>query len=380
MKKLAAFSRWSFWLAGFFLAFFACQTPNVAEKNKTTQTYAKNFSIEQLTDYQLVTIYQPWAGASQPLKYALYPRQNPPPALPPDVLAIAVPVGKIACTSTVQVAMLDFIQQTDKIVALSDGQYIYNPLIFNKLAKGEIVDLGNSQGFNYEKLLATTPELTLVFGLNNEANIAQKLNEMGQKVLYISEFLETEPLGRAEWVKLIAALFNTEIQTKTDILFRDSVEIPYNKIKNQILPNKKKPTVFTGLAYEGVWYVAGGESFLATMIADAGGDYLYKNQKTAGSLPFAFEKVYAEAQQADIWLNVSEAQSLANLKKANVLYADFAAFQQQKVFSYHRKVSKNGGFDIFESAVLRPHLVLSDFYHIIHNFPVDKLHYYQQLQ
>jgi len=376
-----SFPRRSFWLAGFFLLFFgACQSPNAVEKTNSTQSYADNFSIEKFADYQLITIKKPWANATQSLRYALYPRQHPRPKLPPDVLLIAVPVQKIACTSTAQVAMLDFVQQTDKIVALSDGKYIYNQIIFNKLAKGEIIDLGNDQSFSYEKLLTAAPDITLVFGLNSESKTAKKLGEMGQNVFYIAEFLETSPLGRAEWVKVVAALLGDEVQQKADILFRDSVEIPYNQIKTQIDKNGKKPTVLTGLAYEGIWYVAGGESFLAKLIADAGGDYLYKNQKTAGSVPFAFEKVYAEAQQADIWLNVSEAQSLDNLKKANALYADFAAFQSKKVFSYHKKVSPNGGFDIFESAILRPHLVLADFYQIIHNQSVDNLHYYQQLE
>lgn len=381
MNKYIHFPRWSLWLAGFFLPFFyACQPTEQTTAHKAEQAYAANFSIEKLADYQLITIHKPWANAAQSLRYALYPRNRPRPQLPLDALPIAVPVQKIACTSTAHAAMLDFIGQTDKIVALSDGKYIYNQFIFNKLAKGEIIDLGNDQSFNYEKLLTAAPDLTLVFGLNNESNTAKKLSELGQNVLYIAEFLETEPLGRAEWVKVAAALFGEDTQQKTDILFKDSVETPYLQLKNQISTHKKKPTVLTGLAYEGIWYVAGGESFLAKLIADAGGDYLYKNQKTAGSVPFPFEKVYAEAQQADIWLNVSEAQSLDNLKKANALYADFAAFQSKKVFSYHKKVSPNGGFDIFESAILRPHLVLADFYQIIHNQPVDNLHYYQQLE
>ena len=253
-------------LASFFLTFFgACQLKNksnLVDNNNKKELYATNFSIQEYTDYQLVTIYKTWAGAANEIKYALYPREKPMPNLPADVVAIAVPVQKIVCTSSVQVAMLDFLGETDKIIGLADGKYIYNPLIFNKLENKQIADLGNDNSFNYEKLLALQPEITLVFGLNGDSKIAKKLSELGQKVIYIAEFLETEPLGRAEWVKVVAALLGKSTKEKADVLFKDSVEIPYLKIKNQLTNNQKKPTILTGLAYEGIWYVAGGSGEL----------------------------------------------------------------------------------------------------------------------
>ena len=48
------------------------------------------------------------------------------------------------------------------------------------------------------------------------------------------------------------------------------------------------------------WYVAGGNSTIGQMIADAGGIYIFGENKNSGSVPLSFETVFDKAQ--DVWM------------------------------------------------------------------------------
>ena len=54
--------------------------------------------------------------------------------------------------------------------------------------------------------------------------------------------------------------------------------------------------------YQGVWYLPGGASYQAKIIEDAGGKYIWADDKSAGSLNLSYEEVLAKAHNADIWL------------------------------------------------------------------------------
>lgn len=355
----------------------SCDTQPIDNKLATNK-YATNFSIEPRDGYTLLTIPQAWKGATQPVQYALYPRTAPRPTVA-HAICIPTPVERIVCTSTIQVAMLDFVGASDKIVGISDGKYLYNTAIKSQLETGKIADLGNDQAFNYEKVLTLAPDVVLIFGLDGASKTAQQLENLHIPTFYLAEFMETTPLGRAEWVRVVAALLGTEPAIATK--FQQQIAQPYEQIK-QRAQQTQRPSVLTGIAYEGTWYVAGGKSFLAQLVADAGGAYLWRDNAETGGVPMAFEAVYAQALAADVWLNVSEARDLATLRTFDPRYTEFTAFQRGRVFSYAKRVSPSGGYDIFESAVVQPHLVLQDLARIFQTAapPEDSLFYYTRLR
>jgi iron complex transport system substrate-binding protein len=366
------------------LCLSACSTPVAEERTEEAQETtkvelkeAKNFSIERQGKLILLKIGQAWPEAKEQFSYVLYPREEEAPRGFPNAIKIAIPVERIICTGTTQIAMLDALGASDKIVGLTNGQYLYNPALRKRLAAGELVDLGNDQSFNYEKLLQANPDLVFSFSIGNTQQL-KKIQDLGLPAVLLSEFMEESPLGRAEWMRFIACFIGKEelAEAKFDSLYQN-----YQNLKKELKQIAEKPTVFTGVAQQGAWYVAGGQSFVSKFIQDAGGEYLWADNEARGGLPLDFEVVLNKAEKADVWLNVVLAQDLEQLKGMDERYSLFQAHQQQQVYSYTARVSENGGYDFFESAIVRPDLVLKDLIRIFHPqlLPENQLYYYKKL-
>ncbi len=354
------------------------------DENITVDTikpkYAVNFSAVKNGELTILSIGEAWRGADEKFRYVLYPKGKSEPKGYEDAVLIAVPVERVICTGTSHTAMLDFLGQTDKIVAIADGKYIYNEALRKRIGSGNLPELGNDNGLNYEKALTVNPELVFGFSFGRGSS-HKKFKELGLPVVILSEFMEDTPLGRAEWVLFMSYFFNKEEQAKKDF---DALAKRYldlqEKVKN--IPTDKKPTVLLGMAQEGSWFVAGGKSFIARFIRDAGGRYLWADNEERGGLPVDFESVLFKAQKADYWLNVVLAETKEQLKKADARYSSFSAFQKGNIFSYTARVSENGGYDIFESANVKPDLVLADLIKIFYPelLPEHVLYFYKKIE
>ncbi len=338
---------------------------------------AKNFSVERQGDLILLGIGQAWQDAEKQYQYVLYPKNQEPPKGFSQATLIPVPVERIICTGSAQVAMLEALDATHQIVAMSNGQYLYQPELRAKLEQGEVVDLGNDQSFNYEGLLAVDPDLVFGFSIGNNQHL-KKIETLGIPTVLLSEFMESSPLGRAEWMLFMSYFIGKSALAQQKM---DSLVDRYQTLKKHLAQKKNPPTVFTGVAQQGAWYIAGGQSFIAQLIQDAGGQYLWAEDQNKGGVPLDFEVVLAKAEQADIWLDVVLAKNLEQLKAMDPRYSYFKAFQNQKVYSYTARISENGGYDFFESAIMRPDLVLKDLSIIFHEDTLaqKELYYYQKL-
>jgi iron complex transport system substrate-binding protein len=347
---------------------------------KATLQYTDGFSIEYHNSYKVVTVKTPWPGASESLKYALVQCGAPAPEGFTEAQIIEVPVKSIVTMSTSYLPFLDELGLLDRLVGLDDATYVSNPTVLKMAEEGKLTMLGYGSGVNVEKALELKPDLIMTYGSGApEYDAHPVLLQAGLKVVINAEWLDTSPLGRAEWGKFIAAFFNKEAQAEN--LFADKAK-QYNDLKVLAANVATKPTVFTGSAYQGTWNVPGGNSFAAAFLKDAGAAYLWADDPSSGSLPLAFESVFEKAQNADFWLNVGFVGSLDDLKAMDTRYADFAAFQNGNVWNNDAKTSPNGGNDYYESAVAHPELVLADLIKIFHPdlLPEHNLVYYRQLK
>ena len=94
----------------------------------------------------------------------------------------------------------------------------------------------------------------------------------------------------------MALFFNRE--TEAERVF-SQMESSYNSIAKIASQAKNKPTVFSGFDSRGTWYIPGGDSYAAKFIADAGGDYIWKNDRTTGSINLSFEQVFVGVASID---------------------------------------------------------------------------------
>jgi iron complex transport system substrate-binding protein len=368
-----------------FFAQYACS--NSIEKDASTHfvktdtletTFAKNFTAVKQGDLIILTIGDAWRDAKEKFRYVLYPKGTKAPDGFENAVKIAVPLERIICTGTSQIAFMDFIESTDKIVAISDGKYVYNEKIRKRMQSGNLPELGNDQGLNYEKALSVNPELVFVFSFGRTQS-HKKFESLGIPVVMISEFMEDSPLGRAEWAVFMSYFFE-----KTDFAQKEFRQIAKKYLEiQQIGKNiEQKPKVMVGMAQEGSWFVPGGKSYTAQFIADAGGIYPWADDTEKGGIPIDFESVLYKAQSADIWLNIVLAKNKNDLLNADSRYSAFKPFKNSEIYSYTARISENGGYDFYESAIVHPELVLADLIKIFHpkKFTEHKLYYYERLK
>ncbi len=347
---------------------------------KISLTHTTGFSVEYHNSYKVITVATPWPGAGEAQQYVLVQCGAPEPTGFDAAQIIEVPVQQIATMSTSYLPFLEAYNLLERLVAVDDVTYVNNPAVLAMAEAGTLVQIGYGAGVNVEQLLDLAPDLVMTYGSGSpEYDAHPVLINAGLKVAVNAEWLETSPLGRAEWGKFIAIFFNKEAVAEST--FADTVA-RYEDLKAKAAAAAEKPTVLTDSEYQGSWYVAGGRSFTAQLLADAGAAYLWADDESAGSIPVAFEAVFDKAAAADFWLNVGFVNSLEEMKAADERYTDFAAFQKGNVWNNNKRQNANGGNDYYESAVAQPDAVLADLIAIFHPelMPEYEMVYFQRLQ
>jgi iron complex transport system substrate-binding protein len=343
-------------------------------------TYAEKFSIRQAGDVTLLTVFSPWQNAAENVFSYVAGADR---SLVPDSLAgypfIKTPVTRAVIMSTTFVSFIDTLGGASSIVGASGPQHIYNKVLQEKYRSGQLRDIGFDQSMNYETLVALEPDMIFMFGV--QAGIRQtvkKLAETGIPVVICADYLEPHPLGRSEWLRFFSVFYDRE--ALADTIF-NGVAKRYHALVEQASQADQQPEVMLGLPWKDAWYVAGGKSYAARLITDAGGSYIFADENHAEARPFSVEKVFSRGLQADIWINPGIAGTMKEILEHDARFEALRPFQQRMVYNNIKRISPGGGNDYWESGVLRPDLILEDLVRIFHDpVPDDKaLHYYSRL-
>jgi iron complex transport system substrate-binding protein len=342
---------------------------------------AERFTLDRKNGYTVLKIINPWQGAiNVNNEYYLLKRGYKLPAGLDSSLRIYVPVKKIVCMSTTHVAMISALGEESTISGMSGTGFIFEKDLALKVEKGLIEDVGYEANLNKELILKLAPDLVMIYGIGSEsAGYVAKINELGIKVVFNADYLETDPLRKAEWIKLFGALYCKE--SLADSIYNDEVE-NYNKLKYFIRQNiSVRPMVLLGLPYKDTWYVSPGNSFISKMISDAGGDYLWQTSESPVSMPLGIENVYLRALTADFWLNIGSAKTKDEISMVDQRLEDLPCFKNGNLFNNNNRITMNGGNDYWESGSVYPHLILKDLASILHPelFGKNELFFYRKL-
>jgi iron complex transport system substrate-binding protein len=342
--------------------------------------YAKNFSLEYKEGYKLLSVKMP--ESSTAVHYALVPKGTNPIVNEKNALVISTPIEKIITLSSTYYPMLEQIGKLETVVGIDDGTYTYNETIRGNVASGKIAVVGGdgfSAKLNLEKVIELAPDLLMAPYMNAQVLEEAKLKEAKQTLVLNADYLETSPLGRAEWGKFVAAFYNME--GEADILF-DQVVARYEEVKKLAAGVGEEPSVFVNTAYQGSWYMPGKESYMAALLKDAGANYLFADSvEGTGASPVAFEVVYEKAKDADYWLNIGFAADIKGLVAEDARYGEFKAVIEGKVYNNNARMNPNGGTDYYEGGVAHPDVVLRDLINIFHPglLPEPQLFYYSKV-
>ncbi len=327
--------------------------------------HARGFTVKEYDNYTLLNVYNPWQGASDILfSYILTANDKEISGSLPEGTVIQTPVRSVICLSTTHVAMLDFINETEKITAVSGREYIYNQDVRNRLERGEIHDIGYDMNLDYERILELNPDIILAYGVDAEAHAwLGKLRKLGVKVVMIGEYLENSPLAQAEWVKFIAHLFDKQDFTEEKF---SVVENQYRQLADMAPEAESRPVVMSGLPWRSSWFVPGGKSHFATLISDAGGRYLWDNNEGRENFPVDIESAIDRGSEADYWINAGTALSMDDIVNTDKRLVNMKPFRLNRVFNNNARLNNRSGNDYWESGIVNPHLVLRDIIHILH--------------
>ncbi len=361
----------------------SCSTKKITNENRTDSLlikYAKGFSVRELgNDNKLVEVGYPYQGAKSGYKYLLVQKGNDIPKHESDVEVIIIPIESIVCTSTTHIPLLDYLNETDKLIGFPTTDYISSEKMRKRIDGGKVKDLGIDKGMNIEELFLLKPSMVMGYAMSSDLGQLKKIKELGVPVVLNAEYLEKHPLGRAEWIKFMSLFFNKE--KEADSVFQ-VIEKEYLTTQALAKASSSKPTVMSGIVYGDAWFMPGGRNNAATLLNDAGCNYLWNDTESNGFLEIGFESVFAKAKDADLWIGVGTFKSLSEIEASEKRYALFKPFKEKNIYSYNARQGAKGGSEFLELGYLRPDLILKDLVKIAHTelLPEHQLYFHKKLE
>ena len=325
--------------------------------------HATGFTIQNYKDYKKIRVTTPWPDAKQDLIYILHPKGTKRPFYSNNAVFIEVPVERVVVTSTTDIPMLESMNLEDRLVGFPHTNYISSEKTRALIDKGKVKELGKEYNLNTEVVLELSPEMIIGFSATGDTKAYDLIQKTGIPVVMNGSWMEKHPLGRAEWIKFIAAFFGKE--TIAEDIFQN-IKTEYHKAVTLAENAKQSPTVVSGSMFKDVWYVPGGDSFMAQFLKDANTSYLWADNNDSGSLNLNFESVLEKGQNAELWIGAGTSKSLDELKAQNHRYEAFDAFKNKTVYSYSLKTGAKEGLIYYELGPMRPDLILKDIIKIAH--------------
>ena len=353
----------------FFFLFLVCLTSSciqsiekqkltLLEKNKIDfeVKYAKGFSLKQSEKETKIIIHDPISGIAI------------------DTLAISGSsknktryFQRIVAQSTTHFAFLQKINQLESLIGLCGIQYL-QPKQKDELYKTQ--EICNGQGLDLEKVVALNPDLVFLYPFGDQDK--SKLNRLNIKSVYLTEYLESSPLARAEWLKFFSLItYGDSDQTAFETIEKEYLNLTRSTKKD--LKSSEKPIslknhasnmefspnlVAFNLPFGDTWDMPSANSVTGNLVLDAGFRYFPKDKNQTGNMVFKLEEAYNHLSKAEFWIIIAARPaefSLATLLAENRIFKNFPAVQMNHVFFCNTETTS-----YFSEGPIEPHVLLRD--------------------
>lgn len=340
-----------------------------------TIRYARGFTVERFDDYISVEVIDPWDTTQLLQRYLLVDKNRTLPADLPKGTVVRTPLDNIAVYTSVHASIIEQLGETDKVIGVCEPQYMDSPAIREGLRAGRIADLGMATAPNVEKMIDIDVAYIIASPFQN-SNYGQA-EKIGIPIIEAADYMESLPLGRAEWGRFYGLLFQKE--SIADSIFRDTEE-RYLSLKALAATAVKRPSVLSEKRYGSFWYVPGNDSYVAHFFRDAGADYIFNDIPGSGSSPLAFETVLDQAIHADVWLmkyNQSDELTYNSLRTEYTPYENFDAWKNRNIYTCN-----TGKVPYYEEFPIHPDYLLKDLIWIFHPelLPDYSPRYYRKME
>lgn len=331
--------------------------------------YAERIKIVECDGYSVVTLADPWNVGKTLHAYLLVPSDGKTisddslKALHPGATIVHTPLRNVVIATSVHCALTDELGAADAVGGVCDLQYINLPWVKEGVKNKKIRDCGSALSPTIESIIDLSPDAIFLSPFQNSGGYG-RVSELNIPIIETADYMETSPLGRAEWMRFYGMLFGKE--QNADSLFAE-VEKVYDGLKKEgehANAEGKKRNILMDKLTGSVWYVPGGKSTIGKMISDAGIGYAWSTDKSSGSLSLPFEAVLEAAMDADIWLfryNGAHDITMNELLSEKAGYNQFRAFREGNVYGCN---TANNTF--YEDTPFHPERLLRDFIIIAH--------------
>lgn len=272
------------------------------------------------------------------------------------------------------------------ITGVCDKDYINIPDIKErvKLSDGKastsdtdkvIIDCGSSMQPDIERIIALKPEGLFISPFENSGGYG-KLDKLHIPIIETADYMETSPLGRAEWMKFYGLLFKSE--ERSDSLF-SSIEKEYLALKAEAAKLPQGLSILTERKMGSVWYVPGGKSTMGILLKDANAKYIFADDTHSGSLAYGPERILSKGTQIDVWaFKYFGGKALSK----NDLLAEYEGYKVLKAFNSNSIYQVDTSTQpYFELTSFHPEILLREFIILAHPKATQfgKLRFYQHL-
>lgn len=323
--------------------------------------FASNLSIIRHEGYTQIQVRNPWDTLQTLHTYLLVKEEDELPSSLPEGTVVRTPLKQALVYTSMHNQILAELGSFEAIKGVCDAQYIKLDFVQKGIEAGKIVDCGSSLSPDMERIIALNPDAILLSPYENNGGYG-KLGKLGTPIVECADYMETSPLGRAEWI-----YFYGYLTGKEDVAERifEQVKKEYQQLSFMAKQQSHRPTVLCELKSGGsTWYIPGGQSTTGLWIEDAGGQYVFHDLPFSGAKPLPMEQVLEKAAEADIWLfkyHQSTAKTYRELAGEESMYTQVKAFKDRQVYGCNTHFQP-----FYEYAPFHPETVLKDLISILH--------------
>jgi iron complex transport system substrate-binding protein len=350
-----------------------------SEKNPIALSYAKGFEVFRGKDFWEIHVTQGYTGAEKTFRYLVLEENSQAEKTGFDAV-VQLPISKIVVTSTTHIPHLDLLGSSEKLVGFPQTDLISSELARKLIDSGKVTDLGNGPSANPELVIGLQPDWMMISTLGQDLRYLDLFAQAKIPAIINGEYVEQNPLGRAEWIKFTGILLGKYEEAVTAF---EGIEKSYQDAEKltQNLPESAKPNVLSGVMYQDIWYAPGADSWGARILETAGGSYIFADQPGEGSLQLSYEFVLDNGLETDFWIGSADFVNLKAMGNSEPRYQAFTPWKNGQVYTYTAKKGATGGLEYFELGYVRPDLILKDLIKILHPalLPEYELYFYQKL-
>ncbi len=327
--------------------------------HKTTFLHASQLEVQYGPHYKRVR-FTPSVGTGERLEYLLVQCGTPVPPHRADVPVIMVPIQRLVTGNAAMLGALDELGLVDRLYGTENVRSVTVPSVRARIERGQVHDMWGYGHASIEQAMSVQADVYLSFySAYPQGNMHPRLWELGVRAIAQADHHEPHPLGRAEWLKLLALLSNREQRANDRFA---AIEAAYRRLAALAARAPDRPAVMSGFAVgRQSFETFGADNQRARLIADAGGRYVLDGGGTGSLVYLPIERVYARGVDAPAWLGtVGGRPDIEAWIAASPLHGHFAAAASRNVHAWDRGYTGAWAYPYQDQSMTQPHIQLAE--------------------